>query len=96
MTSSEADLKELNLIGLVCFYGTTIEVFFSYESSTSKWYFCLNGNLLLIDDWNAVRRQCIDFHLQPFLLIYANAKDNSIDVTQLLKRTVMQTKCKLD
>ncbi len=94
MTITDARLKQLNLIGLICFYGTSIEVFFSYESSTSKWHFCFNGNLTVINDWNAVQRKCIDFHLQPFLLIYANSQQNSIDITQLLKRTVIQAKSK--
>jgi hypothetical protein len=92
VTISDARIKQLNLIGLICFYGSTIEVFFSYEYLTSKWLFCFDGNVTRLNDWNTVRRKCIDFHLQPFLLIYANSQKNSVDITQLLKRTVLQAK----
>jgi len=92
VTNSDARIKQLNLIGLICFYSSTIEVFFSYEYSTSQWLFCFDGNITVANDWNAVRRKCIDFHLQPFLLIYANSQQNPVDITQLLKRTVIQAK----
>jgi hypothetical protein len=92
VTISDARLKQLNLIGLICFYGGTIEVFFSYEHTTSQWLFCFDGNITVATDWNAVRRKCSDFHLQPFLLIYANSEQKSVDTSQLLKRTVIQTK----
>ncbi len=92
MTISDARIKQLNLIGLVCFYGGTVEVFFSYDSTTSKWLFCFDGNIVVSADWNAVQRKCIDFHLQPFLLIYANPDRDPVDISQLLKRTVIQTK----
>ncbi|CAF1135380.1 unnamed protein product [Adineta steineri] len=83
-------VKELKLIGLICFYGGSIEVFFSYEHSTSEWLFCFDGNVIIITDWKSVIRKCIDFHLQPFLLIYVNSEENPVDITQLLKRTVIQ------
>jgi hypothetical protein len=92
VTISDARIKQLNLIGLICFYGGTIEVFFSYEYSTSQWLFCFDGNITVVNDWNAVIRKCIDFHLQPFLLIYANSQQNPVDISQLLKRTVLQAK----
>ena len=92
MTISDARIKQLNLIGLICFYSSTIEVFFSYDSSASQWLFCFDGNVMVVNDWNAVIRKCIDFHLQPFLLIYANSQQNSVDISQLLKRTVIQAK----
>ncbi len=91
MTTSDARIKQLHLIGLICFYGGTVEVFFSYDHQTSKWLFCFDGNIVVSADWNAVRRKCIDFHLQPFLLIYANADRDPVDISQLLKRTVIQT-----
>ncbi len=94
MTRSDAGIQPLNLIGLICFYGSSIEVLFSYESSRSQWLFCFDGNVMIVNDWNAVRRKCIDFHLQPFLLIYGNSEQNSIDITQLLRRTVIQAKSK--
>ncbi|CAF4203504.1 unnamed protein product [Rotaria sp. Silwood2] len=89
---SDARIKQLNLIGLICFYGSTIEVFFSYEHTTSQWLFCFDGNITIATDWNAVIRKCIDFHLQPFLLIYANSQQHPVDISQLLKRTVIQAK----
>ncbi|CAF1043892.1 unnamed protein product [Adineta steineri] len=92
VTISDARIKQLNLIGLICFYGGTVEVFFSYDSTTSKWLFCFDGNIVVSADWNAVQRKCIDFHLQPFLLIYANPDRDPVDIRQLLKRTVIQTK----
>ncbi|CAM4796126.1 unnamed protein product [Rotaria magnacalcarata] len=92
VTISDARIKQLCLIGLICFYGNTIEVFFSYEHSTSKWLFCFDGNVTVANDWNAVIRKCIDFHLQPFLLIYANSQQNPVDISQLLKRTILQEK----
>lgn len=91
VTINEARIKQLNLIGLICFYGGTIEVFFSYDHQTSKWLFCFDGNIVVSADWNAVQRKCIEFHLQPFLLIYANPDRDPIDISQLLKRTVIQT-----
>ncbi len=91
MTTSEARIRQLKLIGLICFYGGTVEVFFSYDHQTSKWLFCFDGNIVVSADWNAVRRKCIDFHLQPFLLIYANTDRDPVDISQLLKRTVIQT-----
>lgn len=92
MALSEARTKQLSLIGLICFYGNTIEVFFSYEHATSKWLFCFDGNITVANDWNAVIRKCIEFHLQPFLLIYANSQQNPVDISQLLKRTIIQEK----
>lgn len=92
MTVNDARLKQLSLIGLVCFYGGAIEVFFSYDPTTLKWLFCFDGNIVVLNDWSAVRRKCIDFHLQPFLFIYANPERNPVDISQLLKRTVIQTK----
>ncbi|CAF4734515.1 unnamed protein product [Rotaria sp. Silwood1] len=89
---SDARIKQLNLIGLICFYGSTIEVFFSYEHKTSQWLFCFDGNITVATDWNAVIRKCIDFHLQPFLLIFANSQQHPVDISQLLKRTVIQAK----
>lgn len=84
--------QQRTLIGLVCFYSRTIEVFFSYESRQSQWYFCLDGNLTIIKNWVDVQRKCLEFHLQPFLLIYANSNDIYIDRTQLLQRTIVQHK----
>ncbi|UJR26793.1 hypothetical protein I4U23_008106 [Adineta vaga] len=92
VTINEARIKQLNLIGLICFYGGNVEVFFSYDPTTSKWLFCFDGNIVVSADWNAVQRKCIDFHLQPFLLIYANPDRDPVDISQLLKRTVIQTK----
>ncbi|CAF0769637.1 unnamed protein product [Adineta ricciae] len=92
VTNNDTSNKQLNLIGLICFYGGSVEVFFSYEHSISKWLFCFDGNITVVSDWNAVRSKCIDFHLQPFLLIYVNSKQNPVDITQLLKRTVIQEK----
>lgn len=92
MTISNTRLQQLNLIGLICFYGSTIEVFFSYNYFTSQWLFCFDGHKTIINDWNSVKRKCLDFHLQPFLLIYANSQENSVDISQLLKRTVIQAK----
>jgi len=92
VTISDARIKQLNLIGLICFYGGSIEVFFSYEHSTSQWLFCFDGNVNVVTDWNGVRRKCIEFHLRPFLLIYVNSQQNPVDITQLLKRTVIQEK----
>ncbi|CAF3407630.1 unnamed protein product [Rotaria sp. Silwood1] len=92
VTINDARIKKLNLIGLICFYGGTIEVFFSYDYTTLKWLFCFDGNIIVLNDWNAVTRKCIDFHLQPFLFIYANPDRNPVDISQLLKRTVIQTK----
>jgi len=84
--------QQRTLIGLVCFYSRTIEVFFSYDSRQSQWYFCLDGNLTRMKNWFDVRRKCLEFHLQPFLLIYGNANEIFIDRTQLLQRTVVQLK----
>ncbi|CAF0949568.1 unnamed protein product [Rotaria sordida] len=92
VTINDARIKQLNLIGLICFYGGNIEVFFSYDHTTLKWLFCFDGNIIVLNDWNAVTRKCIDFHLQPFLFIYANPDRNPVDISQLLKRTVIQTK----
>ncbi|CAF1299315.1 unnamed protein product [Rotaria sordida] len=89
---SDARIKQLNLIGLICFYGSTIEVFFSYDHTTLQWLFCFDGNITIVTNWNAVIRKCIDFHLQPFLLIYANSQQHPVDISQLLKRTVIQAK----
>jgi hypothetical protein len=92
VTSSDARHQQLHLIGLVCFYGGTMEVFFSYDHQTCQWHFCFDGHVLVCVDWDAVRRKCIDFHLQPFLLIYANPTRNPLDISQLLKQTVIQAK----
>ncbi|UJR22319.1 hypothetical protein I4U23_025381 [Adineta vaga] len=92
VTTNDTPIKQLNLIGLICFYGGSIEVFFSYEHSICKWLFCFDGNITVVNDWNAVRSKCIDFHLQPFLLIYVNSQQNPVDITQLLRRTVIQEK----
>lgn len=88
----DARHQQLHLIGLVCFYSGTIEVFFSYDQKSCKWHFCFDGNVLVSADWNAVMRKCMEFHLQPFLLIYANPSRNSVDISQLLKQTVIQAK----
>lgn len=88
-------INEVNLIGLICFYGTTIEVFFAYDYLTSKWLFCFDGNLTMINDWNGVQRKSIDYHLQPFLLIYTHSPRNSLNITPLLHRTLLQTTGKL-
>ncbi|CAF4651241.1 unnamed protein product, partial [Rotaria socialis] len=69
-----------------------VEIFFSYDHTKLKWLFCFDGHIVVLNDWNAVRRKSIDFHLQPFLFIYANPDRNPIDISQLLKRTVIQTK----
>ncbi|CAF2127507.1 unnamed protein product [Rotaria magnacalcarata] len=92
VTINDARIKQLHLIGLVCFYGGTVEVFFSYDHTKLKWLFCFDGHIVVLNDWNAVRRKSIDFHLQPFLFIYANPDRNPVDISQLLKRTVIQTK----
>ena len=92
MDISDAHVKQLNLIGLICLYGSAIEVFFSYHDSTSQWLFCFDEKIMVAMDWDAVLRKCIDFHLQPFLLIYTNSEQNLIDISQLLKRTKIQTK----
>ena len=92
MTTADARHQQLHLIGLVCFYGGAVEVFFSYDQTTSKWLFCFDGNVLVSADWNAVLRKCIDFHLRPFLLIYANPDRTPLDISQLLKQTVIQAK----
>lgn len=92
MISPDARHQQLHLIGLVCFYGGTVEVFFSYDHQTCQWHFCIDGNVLISADWNAVLRKCFEFHLQPFLLIYANPTRNPHDISQLLKQTVIQAK----
>lgn len=95
MPNNDTESKQINLIGLICFYGPTIEVFFAYDYFSSKWLFCFDGNLTMINDWNGVRRKSIDYHLQPFLLIYTYSPRNSLNITPLLHRTFLQTTGKL-
>lgn len=78
----------LDLIGLICFYGGTVEVFFSYDYQHKHWIFSFDGHTSVLKDWQNVLRKCLDCHLQPFLLIYVNNYRHPLHFHQLFPRTI--------
>lgn len=85
---------QLNLVGLVTYYGKHYSTYL-YHTQHSEWIYFDDATVRVIGpSWQQVVDKCVKGHFQPLLLLYANPDASVVDTKYMLKEVVPMTAIK--
>ncbi|KAH9419778.1 ubiquitinyl hydrolase [Dermatophagoides pteronyssinus] len=85
------DNQQLNLVGLVTYYGKHYSTYI-FNTKLSQWIYFDDATVRVVgSQWQQVVEKCIKGHFQPLLLLYSNPNAKIINTKNALKEIIPMT-----